>query len=171
LRPRLCRLACLFCHSIAGLFSKRSQLDRMRQSVYKATSNQTKALLPTSVVPRAQDYTQILAHREGQIKASEARLGTLVAQNEALAAAQKERDATVAKQAAAIAAYDERREDARTLLVDKERLEEQVAAQMEVRGLERREVVCCLSFSRRDLSSGQDRRCTRASVRVALLRR
>ena len=80
-----------------------------------------------------QDYTQILAHRETQIKENERKLGVLIAQNDALAAAQKERDATIAKHTAALAAADEKLEDARTVMVDKERLEEQVVSQMEVR--------------------------------------
>lgn len=93
-----------------------------------------------TVAMAVQDYTQILAHREGQIKASEARMGALVAQNEALTAAQRERDETITKQAASIAAYQAKLVDAQTVLSDKERLEEQVVSQMEVRCLP---ATCC----------------------------
>jgi DNA repair exonuclease SbcCD ATPase subunit len=79
-----------------------------------------------------QDYTHILAHREGQIKTNEARLGNLVAQNEALTAALAERDATIASLTASIKAYGEKLADAKSVLEDKERLEEQVVQQMEM---------------------------------------
>ena len=79
-----------------------------------------------------QDYTHILAHREGQIKTNEARLGALVAQNEALTATVAERDATVAALSATVAEYGERLTDAASVLEDKERLEAQVIKQIEL---------------------------------------
>jgi hypothetical protein len=73
-----------------------------------------------------------LAHREGQIKTNEARLGTLVAQNEALTSTLAERDATIATLTTSIKAYGEKLADAKSVLEDKERLEEQVVQQMEI---------------------------------------
>ena len=79
-----------------------------------------------------QDYTQILAHREGQIKANEARLGTLVAQHDELLSTLQERDITIGTQATSLAAADAKLLDAKTVMVDKERLEEQVVQQMDL---------------------------------------